>query len=228
MFKFIFSIVIIILSGVQLRAQALDSLKVYELQPVEFSQKIGNIDYKIQNYFSKKNWFTASGTWALGMYDSFNNYGVRLPLEKKGKYFFVHKCEFLIRTEDTIDLDKRTYKILLSDKENIKEEIQLKVKSIELSDSDSERFKSYYLVKVTFEPQEITYESHLIATLITKHYLSKRMPFSPITIVTSKKHHTYSQVDNGLVPITYEKKEHLPTLGGNIVWQTRITYRVYN
>src|SRR5690606_14288587 len=83
--------------------------KVYELEPVYFSERLGKIDYTILNYFSARNKVPVQFHMPLfigggGFSQKSSNYGVLLQKGKKTSKLFLKEVSFLAPIEDSINI----------------------------------------------------------------------------------------------------------------------------
>lgn len=207
----------------------------YTLEPVIFNEKIGDVKYTIQNYFSnakkvKVRYFTplniGSGVFCK---PASGNYGIELKPEKNTSTIFVKEASFVIGILDTINIETAKYYIVVLRKNGdlIKNEIEVTNKMIEPITAKHVHYPSL-LVTLKFNLVEFSFNKN-DRIFFFREDQKEIQKYSTITVVSSKNDYTYVMKDGLIQSLYFEAETENKTIKFNHeVWQARVMFRAYN
>lgn len=207
--------------------------KVYELEPVYFSEKLGKIDYTILNYFSTRNKVPVQFHMPLfigggGFSQKSSNYGVLLQKGKKTSKLFLKEVSFLAPIEDSINIKTASYYLIIEKEKGALERKLLTVKDKNIAKASGAKnilFESN-LVTIHFELEEIAFTSKEKVYFFRQDEPSS-IRYSSVVVVGTKKDNSYILRDNDKIePLRIIAKEADIDLLYH-VWQIRLKYRAY-
>jgi hypothetical protein len=211
----------------------IDSLEVYELEPIHFTEKRGDVSYTIFNYFSNNKKKKRSKNFYPMVKIPFqtSTFGVRIHPNTENDRLFVKDISFFISKEDTLNIHTATYCVLVEKENKAIEKIQLTKTKLLWKSSKQKGLRDVCMVYVVFESLEIPFSKN------DKIYVMKEIPSMIhnniiINFNTLENQNLFHYQNNELIHIPYKitnpsESPSTHTHINNVAWQARIRVLEY-